>query len=148
MIKKVFNNFKKEVELFFMTKFITGVTLEKTYSRCLDILYNITGNEDSARGILAFNPRYGQGKSFFFDVVNHRHRRIKGRNLFVRTTAKELCEIYTSTEKGSNPESRLIKFISVKQLFIDDIGDELKEGAIRSNYSNKLNVMRFVLLKK
>lgn len=148
MIEKTFKNFQEEVELFFMTKFIFGETLKTVYSDCLDILFNITGTKDVTKGIIAYNPDYGQGKSFFFDVASHRHRRLKGKNLFVKTSAKQLCEIYTSTSKGSNPETRLLKFISVKRLYIDDIGDELKEGAIRSNYSNKLNVIRWVLLKR
>lgn len=148
MINKTFNNFKEEVELFFMTKFIVGDQLKKVYSECLDILFNITKTKDITKGIIAYNPNYGQGKSFFFDVAHHRFRRLKGQNLFVKTSAKELCEMYTSTSKGSNPETRLLKFISVKRLYIDDIGDELKEGAIRSNYSNKLNVIRWVLLKR
>lgn len=148
MIEKTFNNFKEEAELFFVTKLVYGETLKKEYSECLDILFNISGTMNATKGIIAHNVKYGQGKSFFFDVVYHRHRRLRGKNLFVKTTAKELCEIYTSTEKGSNPETRLLKFISVKRLYIDDIGDELKEGAIRSNYSNKLNVIRWVLLKR
>jgi DNA replication protein DnaC len=143
-----FNNFKYEVEKFFMTKFITGTSLEKKYSECLDIIYNITGTKDTTRGIFAFNEKYGQGKSFFFEVVNHRHRRKYKQNLFKMTTARELCRIYTSSGKGQNPEDQLLEFINCRTLFIDDIGDELKDGKERSHYSNKLNVIRFVLLKR
>lgn len=148
MIEKVFNNFIEEAELFFVSKFVTSDTIKQTYSDCLDIVYNITGTKDSSKGIMAFNVKYGQGKSFFFDVVNHRHRRRYGRNIFKKTTAKELCNIYTSAGSNEDPEQKLLKFISVKNLFIDDIGDELKEGKERSHYSNKLNVIRFVLLKR
>jgi hypothetical protein len=114
----------------------------------LDILYNVSGRMDSTRGIFAYNTKYGQGKSFFFEVVNHRHRRKYGKNLFKMTTARELCRIYTASKKGENPEESLLEFINCKNLFIDDIGDELKDGKERSHYSNKLNVVRFVLLKR
>ena len=148
LLEKCFSNFKKEVELFFMTKFISGKELKNKYSKCLDILYNITGTMDQTRGIFAYNPKYGQGKSFFFEVANHRHRRKYGTNLFKATTARELCHIYTSCPKGENPEKVLLNFINCQMLFIDDIGDELKDGKERSHYSNKLNVIRFVLLKR
>lgn len=148
MINQAFENLVKEAEMFFVKKLITGKRLKEEYSDCLDILFNITKTKDVSRGILAHNPNYGQGKSFFFDVVSHRHKRLKGKNLFVKTTAKDLCAIYTSTKKGKDPENALIEFISVRNLFIDDIGEELKEGAFRHNYANKLNVLRFVLLKR
>lgn len=148
MIEKVFNNFIEEAELFFVSKFITSTTIKQKYSECLDIIYNITGDKDPTKGIIAFNVKYGQGKSFFFDVVQHRHRRRYGRNLFLKTTAKELCHIYTSAGSNQDPEEMLMKYISVKNLFIDDIGEELKESKIRSHYSNKLNVIRFILLKR
>lgn len=148
MIQKAFKNFKTEAENFFVTKFIVGPTLTKQYSKCLDVIYNLTGTMDTTKGIMAFNPKYGQGKSFFFDVVQHRHRRRYGHNLFFKTTARELCNIYTSTKNGEDPEQRLLKYIDVKRLFIDDIGDELKDGKERSNYANKLNVVRYVLLKR
>lgn len=148
MIEKVFNNFIEEAELFFVSKFVTSPTIKKKYSDCLDIVYNVTKTKDPTKGIMAFNVKYGQGKSFFFDVVQHRHRRRWGRNIFKKTTAKDLCNVYTSAGKNIDPEKELIKFISVKNLFIDDIGEELKEGKERSRYSNKLNVIRFVLLKR
>lgn len=147
-LKKCFNNFKQEVEMFFMTKFVSGSVLENKYSECLDIIYNVTGTKDLTRGIFAFNVKYGQGKSFFFEVTNHRHRRKYGKNLFKMTTARELCHIYTSCPQGKNPEDLLLEFINCKRLFIDDIGDELKDGKERSHYSNRLNVIRFVLLKR
>lgn len=147
-LKTAMKNFKFEAEHFFVTKFVTGPSIEKMYSKGLDVIYNLTGTIDPTKGIVAYNPRYGQGKSFFFDVVQHRHRRKYGRNLFMKTTARELCNVYVSTPNGHDPEQRLMKFIHVKMLFIDDIGDELKEGKERSHYNNKLNVIRAVLLKR
>lgn len=147
-LEKSYKNFIEEAEMFFVKPFISLPQIEKEYSECLDIIFNITGKMDSSRGIIAHNPSYGQGKSFFFDVVNHRHLRTKGKYAFKRTTARELCEIYTSTKKGQDPQEALNEFIKVRNLFIDDIGDELKDGKERSNYSNKLNVLRYVLLQR
>lgn len=147
MIKKAFDNFVQEAELFFVKKFITSPTIENEYSDCLDIIFDITKTKDSTKGIIAFNQKYGQGKSFFFDVVNHRNRRLKGRDLYKRTTAKELAQIYTSASKGEDPQVNLDEFIKVKTLFIDDIGDE-GESKTFNHFSNKLNVVRYVLLKR
>lgn len=148
MIEKVYQSFVEECELFFVKKFISSPTIKTEYSECLDIIFNVTGTMDSGRGIVAFNSRYGQGKSFFFDVVNHRHKRTKGRNKFKRITATELCEIYKNAPKNSDPETELKSVINVRNLFIDDIGDELKNGAITHHYNNKLNVIRYVILHR
>lgn len=148
MLKKMYTEFVNEAENFFVTKFIQSDTIEKEFSTCIDIIFNVTQTFNFQRGIIAFNSKYGQSKSFFFEVLNHLHKRNNnGIPLFKRTTAKELAMIYTSTAKGENPEDRLIEFISVKRLFIDDIGDE-GESKVFSNYSNKLNVIRFVLSKR
>lgn len=147
-VEEVYKKFIEEAELFFVTKYMDGNTIKKTYSECLDIVFDISKEMDPTRGIIAQNPNYGQGKSFFFDVLNHRYRRVNGRNLFVRTTAKELCKIYKSAGKNKDPQEELDKFIKVKNLFIDDIGEELKEGKEVSHYSNKLNVIRYVLLNR
>lgn len=148
--EKALKNFTMEAENFFVTKFLAGNALKKTYSDCLDIIFNLTGDMDSGRGIFAHNPRYGQGKSFFFDVVQHRFRRMYGRNLFFKVTAKQLCKIYKNAPKDSNPEDELEKFIKVKVLFIDDIGEELKDAkdGFTHHYNNKLNVIRWVLLRR
>ena len=148
MLEQAFENFKEEAELFFVSKLVTTPTLEKEYKNGLDILFNITKTVDSNRGLLVYNPRYGQGKSFFFEVAQHRHKRRKGKNAFRWTNARELCEIFTNTKNGQDPEKALNDFINVKNLFIDDIGDELSDGKERSNYANKLNVIRHVLLRR
>lgn len=147
-VKKAFEKFTLEAENFFVTKFLAGPSLKKEYSDCLDIMFNLSGERDPGRGIVAYNPRYGQGKSFFFDVVQHRFRRTTGRNLFVKVTARKLCQIYKNAPNNSNPEDELMKFISCKRLFIDDIGDELKDGETTHHYNNKLNVIRWVLLTR
>lgn len=146
--EEIFENFKIEAENFFVTKLITGEKLKEEYINCIDILYGISGTVDNNRGIIAFNKDYGQGKSFFFEVVNHANRRIKGKNLFVKTTAKEICDHYLNCPKKEDPIKWLNKFIYVKNLFIDDIGEELKDGQYRIIYGNKLNVIRYVLLRR
>ncbi len=147
MMKDVFKNFVQEAEMFFVSKFISSEKLENEYSDCLDIIFNVTKTKDCGRGIIAFNQNYGQGKSFFFDVVNHRNKRVFGKDLFKRITAKELTQIYTSAKNGDDPQQKLIEAISVKKLFIDDIGDE-GENKVFKHYANELNVLRFVLLKR
>lgn len=147
MIKDVFKNFVQEAEMFFVSKFISSERLENEYSDCLDIIFDVTKTKDCGRGIIAFNQNYGQGKSFFFDVVNHRNKRIFEKDLFKKITAKELAQIYTSAKNGEDPQQKLIEAISVKRLFIDDIGDE-GENKVFKHYANELNVLRFVLLKR
>lgn len=148
ILEKVYLNFIEEAELFFVKPFISTEKIKKEYTECLDIIYGITKQMDSNRGIIAHNPKYGQGKSFFFEVVNHRNLRTKGKYAFKWTTARELCDIYVSTNKNQDPLKRLNDFINVKNLFIDDIGDELRDSDIRHNYSNKINVIRYVLLRR
>lgn len=143
-MEKYYNNFIEEAELFFVKKFISSPTIEKKFSFCLDIIFNIskTPELDYSRGIIAFNTKYGQGKSFFFDVVFHRHKRLYNRNLFKKTSAKELANVFK--EHG---EDYLLQFISVRNLFIDDIGDE-GDDKIFAHFNNKMNVIRYVLLKR
>lgn len=147
ILDQVYINFIEEAENFFVKPFLSTDTIKREYTFCLDVLFNISKTQDTARGIMAVNPRYGQGKSFFFDVVNHRAKRRKGKPLFVKTTAKDLCQLYTSAGQGENPQTKLEQFIKCKNLFIDDIGDE-GDNKVFSHYANKLNVMRFVLLKR
>lgn len=148
VLQKVYNNFKEEAELFFVSKFIEGNAIKKEFTSCLDILFNITKTLDSNKGIIAYNSDYGQSKTFFFDVVRHRLHRTKNVNLFKKTTAKELCNIYVNANKGEDPLKNLDKFIRCKNLFIDDIGDELRDGKERMVFGNRLNVVRYVLLKR
>lgn len=150
-LDNAFRQFTAESENFFVTKLLAGPELKKEYKACLDIVFNITGTMDSNRGISAFNRKYGQGKTFFFDVVNHRCRRIEGNYKFKKTTAKELVKIFTSSKKGQDPLARLDEFIRVRNLLIDDVGDEIQEKGkqpIASNYANKLNVVRYVILRR
>lgn len=141
-LEKPYANFIQEAELFFVTKFITSSTIKKMFQDCLDIMFDITKAADAGRGIIAYNKHYGQGKTFFFDVANHRFRRKYGRNYFVKTSAKQLAQIYKD-----HGEEALLKFISCKNLFIDDIGDE-GENKVFKHYSNQMNVLRWVILKR
>jgi len=142
-----YQSFKVEAENFFVTKFITSPTIDKEITNCLDIIFDITKTVDSNKGVIVFSQKYGQGKSFFFDILDHWFFRIKGHRLFKRTTAKELAALYSDTSTNDDPQRRLDDFIKVKNLFIDDIGDE-GENKTFHNYSNSLNVLRYVLLKR
>ncbi|QCW20404.1 hypothetical protein [Flavobacterium phage FPSV-S2] len=143
-MKDLYKRFINEAEMFFVKKFITSPTIEKTFTFCLDVIYNFNNDPevDYNRGIIAFNKKYGVGKSFFFDVVHHLHFRIRNQYIFKKTSAKELVNVFK--EKG---EAELLEFIKVKNLFIDDIGDE-GDDKFFSHYNNKMNVIRFVLLKR
>jgi len=139
-----YQKFVQEAELFFVTKFITGPSIEAKYSFCLDVVFGLDNNPevDYGRGLLLYSPNYGQGKSFFFDVIEHRCRRIENRNLFKRTSAKELVNYCVE-----NGEDALKDFITVKNLYIDDIGDEGENKTFQIKKSkNMVNVLRAVLL--
>ena len=142
ILEQKYESWKWEAETFFITKFIESGTIKDMFKNCLDIIFNITDTTESNRGIVAYNSAYGQGKTFFFDVANHRFRRKTGKNLFVRTSSKDLVNIFV--KEG---EEALLKFISCKNLFIDDIGDE-GERKIFKHYSHEMNVIRYVILKR
>jgi hypothetical protein len=148
LLKRHYQGFCKEAEMFFVTKFITSPTIEKEYSECIDTILNITGEYNTGRGMIAYNSKYGQGKSFFFEVFNHYFKRHNhGQNAFKVVTAKELVGIYTSAKNGEDGKHKLIEAISAKRLFIDDIGDE-GTNKVFKHYGNELNVLRFVLLHR
>lgn len=147
-VDEAYRQFKSEAELFFVTKYLTGNAIDKEYKFCLDVLLGLTKTTDQSRGLIAFNTRYGQGKTFFFDVVHHRVKRKLNFNLYKKTSARELCNIYMNAGNKEKPTAELDKFIKVKNLYIQDIGDELHDGRERTVYGNKLNVLRYVLLRR
>lgn len=146
-LAKSYESFKLEAETFFVSKFITSPTIDSEICNSIDIIFDVTKTVDSNRGLIAFSQKYGQGKSFFFDVLDHWFFRRKEFRLFKRTTAKELAALYSDTTSNEDPQKRLDDFIKVRNLFIDDIGDE-GENKTFHNYSNSLNVLRYVLLKR
>lgn len=146
-LNTAYENFKEEAELFFVSKFVDSSKISEAFKNCLDICFNITKTVDATKGIIASSSHYGQGKTFFFDVLQHRYRRKFGRNFFVKTSAKELAAIYTTADKNTNPQIALDKFIKCKNLFIDDIGEEGSNKTFY-HYSNSLNVITYVLLKR
>lgn len=145
---EAFEKFKEEAELFFVKPLIYSETLKKEYENCLDILFDLTGTVDASRGLISYNSRYGQGKSFLFEVAYHRSKRKRGVHIYKMTSSRELCDIFMKTKQGEDPIKALNKFINVKNLFIDDIGDELSDGRTRKNYGNELNVVRYVILRR
>lgn len=139
-----YNAFVEEAELFFVKKMVVSPRIKRVYSRCLDIVFNISKDPeiDYAKGVICYNPRYGQGKSFFFEVAQHRYRRIQNKNLFKMSSAKELAAVF---KEGG--EKALLEYIKVRNLFIDDIGDEGIDKEF-THYKEKLNVIRYVFLKR
>lgn len=141
-LNEKYDNWKWEAETFFITKFVDSKTIQETFKNCLDIVFNISGLVDVNRGIVAHNQAYGQGKTFFFNVLNHRYKRKTGKDFFVNTSSKALVKIFK--EHG---EDALLEFITCKNLFIDDLGDE-GQTKIFKHYSNEMNVLRYVVLKR
>lgn len=146
--------FKKEAELFFVNKFLGSGSLipskqEKEFDYCLDLIFDKRNipDKDYSKGIAAISKSYGQGKSFFFDVVHHMYYRKYQKQIFVKITAKELAQIY---QKGG--EESLLYAIRAKNLFIDDLGDEGENKLFsysKDGYrQGTLNVMRHVMLKR
>jgi len=139
-----YEKFKQEAELFFVKKYLDGNAVKEKYTFCLDAFFKLDNNKemDYGRGIIMASPNYGQGKSFFFDVIEHRCKRVEKRNIFKRTTAKDL--VLYCIENG---EDALKDFIKVRNLYIDDIGDEGENKTFQIKKSkNMVNVLRFVLL--
>jgi hypothetical protein len=142
--KQAYINYKEEGEKFFVTRFIDTnnvrvFSMVKTIMKALDIILNLS-RKPAPKGLCLFSKAFGQGKTMFFDIVYHRANRVKNVKLFKKITAKELRRMYM--EQGSQA---LEDFISCKDLFIDDIGEEEGKG---THYGDGLEVIRHVILRR
>lgn len=143
-LESSYQYFKKIAETFFVTKFIENEDVKKKYMDCIDAVLNVSNTINTKKGVMVYSKNYGQGKSFLFEVLYWYFMTFKNRRLFKCTTAKDLVEIY---KVGGKEE--LDKFIKVKDLFIDDIGDELRDGGnVVSHFGEKMNVIRYVILER
>lgn len=139
-IDQVYKLFKEEANHFFVSEFIESAKIEKIYKQ--SIRFILDPNEP--RGVIAYHSKYGQGKTFLFNVLHSCWKHNFNQNLFLQTSSKELVDLYKS--KG---EEELNKFIQVKNIFIDDIGAEVKDGsAITKNFGNSMNVVEYVIFKR
>lgn len=135
---KLYKEFIFEVENFYMSQFFRSGKIDKVFNNCINIILS----PDSKRGVIAYHSKYGQGKTFFFKVLHSTCKRVFNVNIYSMTSAKELVDIYKS-----GGEKALLEVIGDKNLFIDDIGDELDGGKAKS-YGNSMNVLRYVILKR
>lgn len=139
-IEEIYKYFIEEAEAFHVTKFIRSDKIDKAFKKAFGIIFD----PKSVRGVIAYHEKYGQGKTFFFDVIHSLVKKKLNKNLFLRTSSKELVEIYKTSG-----EENLLKFIEVRNLFIDDIGAEIKDGkVITKNFGNSLNVIEYVIFKR
>jgi hypothetical protein len=118
---KAFENFIQESELFFVKKFITSETIKRNI-RLFGRHFRHHKDKDTTKGVIAFSQKnMVKENRFFFDVVNHRHRR--------------LVVIYTSEPRRKNWQNlhkhgewvkipNQVGRIHPGEKFIDDIGDE------------------------
>ena len=139
-IDKWYEAIKEEAKRFHVSEFIESPKIEKIYK---ETLVHIVSSQEP-RGVIAYHKKYGQGKTFIFDLVDGFVKKHFKKNIFLKTSSKELTEIYKS--KG---EEALLDFIKVKNIFIDDIGAEVKDGnAITKNFGNSMNVIEYVIFKR
>lgn len=136
----IFKLMRQEAERFYVSHFIVSPKLEGLY---LESIKHVLDNNES-RGVINYHSKYGQGKTFFFNVLQSALKKKYNVNIFKATSAKELIEVYKTSG-----ETKLLEFITVKNLFIDDIGDELDGGdGMTKNFGNSMNVIKWVLLKR
>lgn len=136
---KAYENYKQEAEDYFITSFLDSKKMSATIKSALTVILNLK-KEPIKKGLLVYSKNYGQGKTMFFEIVNHRAARLKNK-LFNQTSAKELAKIFAT--KG---ETGLEEIITCKNLFIDDLGEE--DDVKRKHFGNELNVLENVILKR
>lgn len=137
---QIYDAFKIEAERFYVSQFIDSEKIERTYKEAIKLVCD----RNAVQGAIAYHSKYGQGKTFLFNVLHSLYKKEKNINIYKRTSSKELTELFKS-----QGEEELSKFIDVKNLFIDDIGAEVKDGsAITKNYGNSMNVIEYVIFKR
>lgn len=142
MTKKeiAYGNYKKEAEEQFLTVFLDkSPTIKERIISALTVVLNLN-EEPFKRGLMLYSKSYGQGKTLFFEIVYSRVLRKSKFKIWKTTSAKELREFYI--KEG---QEGLKSFISCKNLFIDDLGDEEEKT---KHYGDDMNVLRYVILKR
>ena len=128
-----------EAKKYFVTEFLESDKLKEGITKALDVILNLD-NDFSGKGLMLFSKSFGQGKTFFFEIVYNRILRFTKVKPWKSTTAKDLRAIYTT--KGIEA---LDNEIRCKNLFIDDLGEEEETG---KNFGDEMNVLRYVILKR
>lgn len=135
-----YKHYKEEAEEQFLTKFLDeSPKIKQTIIRALSVVLNLN-KEPLKKGLMLYSKSYGQGKTLFFEIVHSRFLRKTGLNIWRKTTAKELREIYSN-----EGQEGLRVFISCRNLFIDDVGDEEEKTKY---FGDDMNVLRYVILKR
>lgn len=135
-----YGNYKKEAEEQFLKVFLDGSPkIKERIIEALTVVLNLDA-EPVSKGLMLYSKSYGQGKTLFFEIVYNRVFRKQNLKMWKATTAKELREIYV--KEG---QEGLKNFISCKNLFIDDLGDEEEKT---KHYGDDMNVLKYVILKR
>lgn len=138
--EQAYLNYKEEAEAYFLTTFLDGSPkIKERITEALNVVLNLD-KKPIKKGLIVYSKSWGQGKTLFFEIIYNRVFRLSGKRLFKKTTAKELREVYTK-----NGLAGLKEFISCRDLFIDDLGDEEEEA---KHFGDDLNVLKFVLLNR
>ncbi len=135
-----YENYKKEAEGQFLTVFLDGSPkVKERITEALTVVLNLD-NLPFQKGLMLYSKSYGQGKTLFFEIVFNRVFRKQNFKMWKSTSAKELREVYT--KEG---QEGLKNFISCKNLFIDDLGDEEEKT---KHFGDDMNVLKYVILKR
>lgn len=135
-----YENYKQEAQEQFLTVFLEGSPkIKERITSALTVILNLK-QEPFKKGLMLYSKSYGQGKTLFFEIVYSRVLRKSKFKMWKSTTAKELREVYV--KEG---QEGLKNFITCKNLFIDDLGDEEEKT---KHYGDDMNVLRYVILKR
>lgn len=135
--------FHKVVRKYFIKRgYAVSETIEKKMTMFSDIIFQLDNDEKMCydKGLIVYSEKYGQGKTFFFEVISFISWTYFKRQAFKMTDSIELVEIF---KKGG--EDALRDFISVPRLFIDDIGNEKKRESTAYHKGSKMDVLAYVL---
>jgi hypothetical protein len=87
--------------LFFVKK--SQVKRSKRIFVCLDVIFRHHKDKDTTKGVIAFSQKNMVKENRFFRCCKSQTSTFEGCNLYKRTTAKELAQIYTQG-MGEDPK--------------------------------------------
>lgn len=137
------NFFDKVVKKYFIKRgYFVSETMRKKMAFFGDVIFRLDENPkvDYSKGLIVYSDKYGQGKTFFFEVVYFISMTYMRKQAFKMTDSIELVEIFKS-----GGEDALREFVSVPRLFIDDIGNEKKRESTAYYKGSKTDVLAWVL---
>ena len=91
-LDEAYKLFKDEANHFFVSEFIESPKIEKIYKEAISYILD----PRQARGVINYHSKYGQGKTFLFNVIHSCWKHNFNQNLFLQTSSKELTDLYKS----------------------------------------------------